>query len=476
MRYGNICFTRRMVVFLCLLVVSLSVLMNSNIVYAQSNTQTSILSIKTLSSSSGFLNYTLKLSHNHDTSAPVYSFILESKNTVLPDDKYSHQVCFGYVSKSDFTGCDIDASDFFGVSGSSVIQSDGVYFYIYGLVTLSENNKFSGSSSDIFMLYDSDYNDCFPAIAKYVLTGEKSDGMIIGGSDTKPTAVTNESMGYLEDVKLNLSYITPIKSDSPFGVTNYQIYTDMLYNLKWNSKKTSTGYDLSDSFVQVYAKAEYRKSEYDNVSATDFIELGDYEKASKGKLQFSFNSLFRKSTNCSTSYLADFPISKPDYENGKLAACSVTPNIKYQFYIRVIKGKDKGPWICVNEKNAHHTNEFVGSDRDVKSNVSSGGLDDSGNFEPDGNVNYNTTGKTGTGTDVEDATADTNSNDKAQEKSDKSSTAVVFDELENFVQGIGQVPRILADLFSFLPEWCLNVVGIAFALLMVLLVVKFIRG
>lgn len=144
------------------------------------------------------------------------------------------------------------------------------------------------------MMYDDKgFSQCFPSIIKYVTTGEKSDDMIIGGSDTKPTAVTNESMGYLQDVKLNLSYITPIKGDSIFETTNYQIYSDMIYNLKWNSKKTSTNYDLSSSYVQLYAKAEYSKSEYDNVSATDFIDLGDYEKASKGKLKFSFMELLK---------------------------------------------------------------------------------------------------------------------------------------------------------------------------------------
>ena len=35
---------------------------------------------------------------------------------------------------------------------------------------------------------------------------------------------------------------------------------------------------------------------------------------------------------------------------------------------------------------------------------------------------------------------------------------------------------MIADIFSFLPSWCLEVVAIGFALLMILVVVKFIRG
>ncbi len=463
-----------MVVTLCLLVVSVSVLMNAHIVYAQSNVQNSLLSIKTDTSSSGFCDNTLILSHNHDSSAPVYSFILESTNSVFPNDKYSHQVYCGYVSKNDFIGCDIDSSNFFGVSGSSVSQSDGVYFYNYGLLTFDEGNKFSGSSSDIFMLYDSDYHDCFASIANYVLTGEKSDGMIIGGSDTKPTAVTNESIGYLQNVKLNRSFITPIKGNNIFETTNYQIYTDMIYNMKWNGSKTSSNYDLSSSYVQIYAKAEYRKDEYADISATDFIELGDYVKASKGKTDFSFMELFEKASNCKSSYLSDFPLAAASYKDGKLQACSVTPNIKFKFYIRAYKGTDKGPWLCVTEKGSHMSNEFVNSGDDVPYNVSSGDLGADGKFSPDGNVNEDGKGTTGTGKDKDDSVADTNANDKIQSKHDSSNTT--FDRLEDFVSGIGDVPKIIADIFSFLPSWCLDVIGIGFALLMILIVVKFIRG
>lgn len=473
-RYGNIRFTRRVVVTLCLLVVSVSVLMNAHIVYAQSNVQNSLLSIKTDTSSSGFCDNTLILSHNHDSSAPVYSFILESTNSVFPNDKYSHQVYCGYVSKNDFIGCDIDSSNFFGISGSSVSQSDGVYFYNYGLLTFDEGNKFSGSSSDIFMLYDSDYHDCFASIANYVLTGEKSDGMIIGGSDTKPTAVTNESIGYLQNVKLNRSFITPIKGNNIFETTNYQIYTDMIYNMKWNGSKTSSNYDLSSSYVQIYAKAEYRKDEYADISATDFIELGDYVKASKGKTDFSFMELFEKASNCKSSYLSDFPLAAASYKDGKLQACSVTPNIKFKFYIRAYKGTDKGPWLCVTEKGSHMSNEFVNSGDDVPYNVSSGDLGADGKFSPDGNVNEDGKGTTGTGKDKDDSVADTNANDKIQSKHDSSNTT--FDRLEDFVSGIGDVPKIIADIFSFLPSWCLDVIGIGFALLMILIVVKFIRG
>lgn len=474
-RYGNIRFTRRVVAFVVLLFVAINILIPKQFVSAATYSFENIITVKTTYDDS-FKDSHIKLSHN--MKSPVYSFILESRKPCISDDKYSHQLFIGFVSTEDFRSkCSMDYSDC--IFGGNAYLDDGyvdqgIYFFNFGLFTLSDSYQFSGSKSDIFMLYDNNYSECFPSIVKYVTTGVKSDGMIIGGSDTKPTDVTNKSIGYLQNVKLNRSFITPIKGNNIFETTNYQIYTDMIYNMKWNGSKTSTNYDLSSSYVQIYAKAEYRKDEYADISATDFIELGDYVKASKGKTDFSFMELFKKASNCKSSYLSDFPLAAASYKDGKLQACSVTPNIKFKFYIRAYKGTDKGPWLCVTEKGSHMSNEFVNSGDDVPYNVSSGDLGADGKFSPDGNVNEDGKGTTGTGKDKDDSVADTNANDKIQSKHESSNTT--FGRLEDFVSGIGDVPKIVADIFSFLPSWCLDVIGIGFALLMILIVVKFIRG
>lgn len=471
-----------MVSIMCLFFVAVSVLMPAQAVRADDTTYTGS-TMYSVTIKSGYPKKNEYYSNdysqtiNYTSSSPVYSYIAEepvSDGSGKPLDKRFNLV-IGFCSASE-----IHADE---LSEISPVVMNGCYFYtdrIIGLDWQKEDTpstddyitKMTGSKSDIFQLV----NDVgfYQTISDYLKTGVKADGMIIGGSDTHPTDVTNKSIGYLQNVKLNLSYITPIKGDSIFETTNYQIYSDMIYNLKWNSKKTSTNYDLSSSYVQLYAKAEYSKSEYDKVSATDFIELGDFEKASKGKLKFSFLELFEKSNNCKSAYLSAFPLSSADYKNGKLQACSVTSNIKYKFYIRVYKGTDKGPWLCVSEKGSHHSNEFVNSGDKVPFNVSSGDLNSDGTYKPDGNINENGNGITGTGTDKDDADADTNANDKIQSKHDSSNTT--FDKLEEFVQGIGDVPKMIADIFSFLPSWCLDVVAIGFALLIVLLVVKFIRG
>ena len=470
-----------MAVIVCMLVVAVNFLMPKQIVRAESQTYVKVISINwtnksTDKDSSG--NYSVSMSCSVQSDNPVYSYAFKIGNDGIG---------YGFVARNgSVSGGLYDNSKYTVSKNGNIIERSnsgygqtfrkyGDYEYVIGYGTTCSNTSdvltYVSSNCD-YVVTASDSDKCWNELLK-VLSGGSSD-YVVKYSGDKPTYVNNESIGYLKDVKLNLSYVTPIKGDNIFETTNYQIYSDLIYNLKWNPKKTSTNYDLSSSYVQLYAKCEYKGINGDK-TVSDFIDLGDSEKASKGKLKFSFMELFNKSYNCKKLYLSDYPLSDVDYKNGKLQACTVTSSIQYKFYIRVYKDKDKGPWLCVTEKGSHHDNEFVNSGDDVKYNVSSGELSSDGSFSPDGNVNENGTGTTGTGKDSDDADADTNANDKIQTKHDNSDNSV-WDNLENLVSGIASVPIIIKDIFSFLPSWCLNVTATGFALMITVCVIKFIRG
>lgn len=467
-KYGNIPFNRRVVAFVCLLVVAVSVLMPAQIVRADETVRKNVsFKVNRVGKDGKETLETYLYSFDVTSDMPVYSYTAQSLRGNI------YNIDIGFVSAGHVSVKLVSKSEHqpIGFTSSFSFNDDN---YTFISLAFSKPSTPFGGFSDLYA--NGPIDEVSHLFRDYARTGVKGDGLQVGyGTDEFSTAVTNQSIGYLQDVKLNLSYITPIKGDSIFQTTNYQIYTDMFYNLKWNGKKTSTNYDLSSSYVQLFAKAEYRKSEFDDVSASDFIALGDYVKASKGKLKFSFMELFEKSNNCKSAYLSAFPLSSADYKNGKLIACSVTSNIKYKFYIRVYKGTDKGPWLCVSEKGSHHSNEFVNSGDKVPFNVSSGDLKSDGTYKPDGNINENGNGITGTGKDKDDADADTNANDKIQTKHDSSDNSV-WDNLENLVSGIASVPIIIKDIFSFLPSWCLNVTATGFALMITVCIIRFIRG
>ena len=463
-----------MVVFVCLLVVSVSVLMNAHIVYAQSNTQNSVLSIKTDTSSSGFRDNTLILSHNHDSSAPVYSFILESINSIFPNDKYSHQVYCGYVSKNDFIGCDIDSSNFFGVSGSSVSQSDGVYFYNYGLLTFDEGNKFSGSSSDIFMLYDSDYLDCFASIANYVLTGEKSDGMIIGGSGYRPNTQAYSEIGCLDNVQME-TYVTNKKEliDADENADLSKINQDKVIVY---SSSTTSGIDLSKGGYRVQLYGSYAwQDKKGNIKSEDkghktFIKDWDAQDNIKGLDRSKYRWIDWKSAN----YKVEADKTDKAHKPNVFEKMTTYANYQYEpiWYLRIVSQDNKyGAWV----KLYNSTN---------KGKYRSESVDDDDNAVPDSGGGYkkpkDTSEITGTGDTPEDAKNNVPKAEEKQDNDDLNDSAngnnSTFDKLEQFTKGIGDVPKMIADIFSFLPSWCLEVVAIGFALLMILVVVKFIRG
>lgn len=456
-----------------MLVVAMSVLMNSHIVYAQSNTQNSVLSIKT-ETSSGFRDNTLILSHNHDSSAPVYSFILESKNTFLSGDKYSHQVYVGYVSKNDLNGCDIDYSNFFGVSGTSVSKSYGVYFYDCGLFTLGKNNKFSGSSSDIFMLYDSNYHECFASIANYVLTGEKSDGMIIGGSGYRPNTQAYSEIGCLDNVQME-TYVTNKKEliDADENADLSKINQDKVIVY---SSSTTAGIDLSKGGYRVQLYGSYAwQDKKGNIKSEDkghktFIKDWDAQDNIKGLDRSKYRWIDWKSANDKVEADKTDKAHKPNV----FEKMTTYANYQYEpiWYLRIVSQDNKyGAWV----KLYNSTN---------KGKYRSESVDDDDNAVPDSGGGYkkpkDTSEITGTGDTPEDAKNNVPKAEEKQDNDDLNDSAngnnSTFDKLEQFTKGIGDVPKMIADIFSFLPSWCLEVVAIGFALLMILVVVKFIRG
>lgn len=475
-KYGNIRFTRRMASIVCLFFVAVSVLMPADFVKAETY---SIGICNTINENGVRVPDTTSWYCSPGTfncnGSPLYRW----DDVTYSSDQYHHR--YGIFSVI-FQGT-VNSLPYNFTKLVKTVDSVTYTLIYYSQSTWSYSDYISRKAQQLYT--DMDFNvinpSSFQSTANYDGTSKEFMSSVldryisgdIGSNVNSPTKVTNESIGYLQDVKLNLSYVTPIKGDSIFETTNYQIYSDMVYNLKWNSKKTSTNYDLSSSYVQLYAKAEYKNNFNDN-TASDFFALSD-NKASLGKYKVSFMELFEKSDKCKNAYLSDYPLSSADYKNGKLQACSVTSNIKYKFYIRVYKGIDKGPWLCVSEKGSHHSNEFVNSGDKVPFNVSSGGLDSDGTYKPDGNINENGNGITGTGTDKDDADADTNANDKIQTKHDSSDNSV-WDNLENLVSGIASVPIIIKDIFSFLPSWCLNVTATGFALMITVCVIRFIRG
>lgn len=474
-KYGNILFNRRVVIFVVLLFVAINILIPKQFIYADTYSYENIITVKTTYDDS-FKDSRIKLSHN--MKSPVYSFILESRKPCQSDDKYSHQLFIGFVSTEDFRSkCSMDYSD--SIFGGNAYLDDGyvdqgIYFFNFGLFTLSDSYQFSGSKSDIFMLYDNNYSECFPSIVKYVTTGEKSDGMIIGGSGYRPNTQAYSEIGCLDNVQME-TYVTNKKEliDADENADLSKINQDKVIVY---SSSTTSGIDLSKGGYRVQLYGSYAwQDKKGNIKSEDkghktFIKDWDAQDNIKGLDRSKYRWIDWKSAN----YKVEADKTDKAHKPNVFEKMTTYANYQYEpvWYLRIVSQDNKyGAWV----KLYNSTN---------KGKYRSESVDDDDNAVPDSGGGYkkpkDTSEITGTGDTPEDAKNNVPKAEEKQDNDDLNDSAngnnSTFDKLEQFTKGIGDVPKMIADIFSFLPSWCLEVVAIGFALLMILVVVKFIRG
>lgn len=475
-KYGNIRFNRRVVAFVCMLVVAVSVLMPCQVVEASSYSQTSNLSVKTLNTdndgSSYFSdhNYVLK----YESASPVYSCIIEAsrKNASGQLD-----ACLCWCSLSPFDSYNIEPSS--SASEWQKYEVDGVY-YLYKWFGFADYFKLAGSKSDIFYLYDDDSlsssnkNSFLIPISEYVKTGKKSDGMIIGGSGYLPNTQAYSEIGCLDNVQME-TYITNKKEliDADENADLSKINQDKVIVY---SSSTTSGIDLSKGGYRVQLYGSYAwQDKSGNIKSEDkghktFIKEWDAQDNIKGLDRTKYRWIDWKSANDKVEADKTDKAHKPNV----FEKMTTYANYQYEpiWYLRIVSQDNKyGAWV----KLYNSTN---------KGKYRSESVDDDGIAVPDSGGGYNkpkdTSEITGTGDTPEDAKNNVPKAEEKQDNDDLNDSAngnnSTFDKLEQFTKGIGDVPKMIADIFSFLPSWCLEVVAIGFALLMILVVVKFIRG
>lgn len=482
-KYGNIRFNRRVVVALCLFVSALVVLVCGQTVRADDTTYTgstmySVIIKSGYPKKNEYYSNDYSQTINYTSSSPVYSFIAEepvSDGSGKPFDKRFNLV-IGFCSASEIHSDEL--------SEISPVVMNGCYFYtdrIIGLDWQKEDNsstdddyitKVSGSKSDIFQLV----NDVgfYQTISDYLKTGVKADGMIVGGSGYLPKTQAFSEIGCLDNVQME-TYVTNKKEliDADENADLSKINQDKVIVY---SSSTTSGIDLSKGGYRVQLYGSYAwQDKKGNIKSEDkghktFIKDWDAQDNIKGLDRSKYKWIDWKSANDKVEADKTSNAHKPNVFE------KMTSYANYQYepiwYLRIVSQDNKyGAWI----KLYNSTN---------KGKYRSESVDDDDNAVPDSGGGYSkpkdTSEITGTGDTPEDAKNNVQKTEEKQDNKDiqdaSGGSNSTFDELEEFTKGIGDVPKMIADIFSFLPSWCLEVVAIGFALLMILIVVKFIRG
>lgn len=474
-RYGNIRFTRRIVAFVCMLLVAVNFLIPKINVYAYDYvTYTKIINAHFTNEEGKVCDYVMSVSIG--ATSPFYSVVFRSSS----DSSFMYGFVLPRYCETDgrfFDKCNV-AMYIDGVRDESFKKpwgSTGIYLdkvpssFIYGY-----SSKCSYISSNCeYQVVGKTVSDAQQNFLKF-LKGESVEG-VTKYSDYKPNEKAYNEIGCLDNVQME-TYITN-KKELDFADENADLAKINQDKVIVYSSSTTTGIDLSKGGYKVQLYGSYAwQDKSGNIKSEDkghktFIKDWDAQDNIKGLDRSKYKWIDWKSAN-------DIVESdKTDKAHKPNAFEKMTTYANYQYepiwYLRIVSKDNKyGAWVKLYNSSSK------------KGNYDSDSVDDDDNKVSDSEGGYDKTKSTseitGTGDTPEDAK---NNVQKAEEKQDNKDiqdasggSNSTFDKLEEFTKGVGDVPKMIADIFSFLPSWCLEVVAIGFALLMILIVVKFIRG
>lgn len=485
-KYGNICIARRVASFMCLFFVAVSVLMPAQAVSADAQTYVKVLSFdweKDSGDNKYDGNYSASMTCSVKSDYPVYSFAFNNGGT---------GIIYGFITRAGSTDVDFYKNSKLKITrgdevmlqwdtayGASSRTYDSVtYIYCTGnsFDQSDDVNRYVRSNCDYVVTSDS-YEKNWNELLK-VLSGGTSDSVTSGSGSShlyKPVDKSYPEIGCLDNVQME-TYFTNRKEaiDADENADLAKINQDKVIVY---SSSTTSGIDLSKGGYKVQLYGSYAwQDKSGNIKSEDkghktFIKDWKAENNIKGLNRSNYTWIDWKSANDKVEADKTNNAHKPNV----FEKMTTYANYQYEpiWYLRIVSQDNKyGAWVKLYNSSKN------------KGKYTSDSVDDNDNFVSDSDGGYDKSKDTSEITGWGDTPDDAKDNvQKAEEKQDNKDIQdasggnnSTFDKLEEFTKGIGDVPKMIADIFSFLPSWCLEVVAIAFALLMILIVVKFIRG
>lgn len=478
-KYGNIFTNRRVVAFVCMLVVAVSILMPADFVKAETY---SIGICNTINENGVRVPDTTSWYASPGTfncnGSPLYRW----DDVTYSSDQYHHRYgIFSVIFQGTVTSLPYGFTKLV-----KTVDSVTYTLIYYSQSTWSYSDYISRKAQQFYT--DMDFNiinpSSFQSTANYDGTSKKLmssvlDRYISGdiganiGFQAKEKAYSE--IGCLDNVQME-TYFTN-KKELDFADENADLAKINQDKVIVYSSTSTTGIDLSKGGYKVQLYGSYAwQDKSGNIKSEDighktFIKDWNAQNNIKGLNRSNYTWIDWKSANDKVEADKTNNAHKPNV----FEKMTTYANYQYEpiWYLRIVSQDNKyGAWVKLYNSSKN------------KGKYTSDSVDDNDNFVSDSDGGYDKSKDTSEITGWGDTPEDAKDNvQKAEEKQDNKDIQDVsggnnstFDKLEEFTKGIGDVPKMIADIFSFLPSWCLEVVAIAFALLMILIVVKFIRG
>ena len=366
-------------------------------------------------------------------------------------------------------------------SGSFEARGKTYYYVWYAMSSSSLSYGYRVKKGICFGSKEFDSSDSEKYIRDYILGTLPTTFTVIGndgvdtdkipdGSSTNP--IRDKSVGYPDIYEYNFLFSSPSSGGEWDKLKSADYF-------KWKSKST-TGFKLIDhdsKYKDVYIQAKVvSKMQYND----SFFGKGEWHNFDNYGEEGYFGLLDPSDKELSVDYqklTETLPKSFMETHNFK------SQNFDFDYYFRIVytRADDlkviptyySGGWRRIScHSNGKHDENGEGEN---SSAIITDGDDDGDGWKTDDdskdndkNIDNGTSG----GTDLDDAKDNTNN-----KKNDSSSSGSLdIDSIKAFMTEVGNVPKAIGKLFSFLPTWVTTFIGFGFVVLVALMIIKAIRG
>lgn len=367
-------------------------------------------------------------------------------------------------------------------SGSFEARGKTYYYVWYAMSSSSLNYGYRVKKGICFGSKDFDSADSEKYIRDYILGTLPTGFTVIGedgvdtdkvpdGSSTNP--IRDKSVGY-PDIYDYKFLISSASTDGEWDKLKNADY------IKWKSKST-TGFNLTSpdsKYKNVYIQAKIVSRFQYNDSFWGNGEWHNYDNYGE-EGYFDFIDPSEKELTVTFQQLTEL-LPKTHAENHNFKKY----NFDYDYYFRIVytRADDlkviptyySGGWrrVSCHSNNGKHDENGEG---DNSSAIITDGDDDGGEWKTDEDSkdnDKNIDNGTADGSDLDDAKD--NANNKKNDS--LSSGSLDIDSIKGFMTEVGNVPKAIGKLFSFLPDWVTTFIGFGFVVLVALIIIKVIRG
>lgn len=352
-------------------------------------------------------------------------------------------------------------------SGSFEARGKTYYYVWYAMNSSNLNYGYRVKKGICFGSKDFDSADSEKYIRDYILGTLPTTFTVIGedGVDTDLVPDGSEN-NPLSDKDIGTIIM---KSHGFISTKNEQFMGDVSCSYDYYFKykdKTSSGFSLTDNkyartFIEVKVQNQcvlYNKDNEDIIEEY-YPHYGEYYTYKRFPLENINNNTLRVGWGDIYSKWNDYS-EHPLATNKKLA---------YRFMIRVVCTDSLT--VIPDEKSGWYAGGwrsilFDGSKFVEETN---GHVDKDGKWKDDKDDGHNNSS---------DKTSHNNESKDDVDKimSDDSSSSSSISSIKSFLKDVGNVPKAIGKLFSFLPSWCTDFIAFGFFVLVALMIIKAIRG